>query len=115
MKLEEKWATILSYREKTYQKLEGLRSSKEIGGSIDARVEILAKGKELETLKSVESLLPMIFIVSKVSLKDGEGEPLVSHALGKKCERCWMWKEEVGQDKTHSTLCERCAKVVVNL
>ena len=114
-KLQEKWETIIGYREKVYQKLELLRASKEIGGSIDAQIEILAKGKDLEALRSVESLLPMVFIVSKVSLKDGEGEPLVSHALGKKCERCWMWQEEVGQDHQHPTLCARCASVVNNL
>jgi isoleucyl-tRNA synthetase len=114
-KLQEKWETILGYREKVYQKLELLRAVKEIGGSIDARVEILAKGKDLEMLKSIESLLPMVLIVSKVILKDGEGEPLVSHAIGKKCERCWMWKETVGLSSEHSTLCSRCAAVVKSL
>ena len=111
-KLETKWATLFSFREKAYRQIEELRGAKTIGGSIDAQVEILAKGKELEVLRSVESLLPMVFIVSKVVLKEGDGDPVVSHAPGEKCQRCWLWSESVGQNPSHSTLCERCGKVV---
>jgi isoleucyl-tRNA synthetase len=110
--LESKWEIILEVRAKAYQKIEELRAAKEIGGSIDAQVALFAKGKELEILKSVEPLLPMIFIVSKVILSQGEDEPKAAHAPGQKCQRCWMWSESVGWNKKHSTLCERCAKVV---
>ena len=65
-KLESKWTTILEVREKVYRKVEKLRAAKEIGGSIDARVELFAKGKELELLRSVEDLLPLVLIVSQV-------------------------------------------------
>ncbi|HTY13466.1 MAG TPA: zinc finger domain-containing protein [Candidatus Omnitrophota bacterium] len=37
---------------------------------------------------------------------------MVKKAAGEKCERCWMYKPTVGQDKSHPTLCERCAGVV---
>jgi len=114
-KLETKWETILGIREKVYRKIEELRAAKEIGGSIDAQVEVFAKGKELEILKSVEALLPMVFIASKVILAEGEGEPKAVHAPGQKCQRCWMWSESVGQNQGHSTLCDRCAKVVMGL
>jgi len=112
---EEKWNKIIELREKVYQKLEVLRSAKTIGGSIDALIEIPAHGNELDLFKSVEKMLPMILIASKVVLKEGEGEPVVSHAPGTKCQRCWLWKETIGQDPTHSTLCDRCAKVVNEL
>jgi isoleucyl-tRNA synthetase len=112
-KLEAKWGSVIEVREKVYQKLEFLRASKEIGGSIDAQVELFAIGKELEILKSIEALLPMVFIVSKVNLSEGEKDPLASHAPGAKCQRCWKWSESVGQDKIHSTLCDRCVKVTI--
>ncbi len=111
-KLETKWETILSVREKAYRKIEEIRAAKEIGSSLDAQVALFAKGKELEILRSVENLLPMIFIASKVVLAEGEGEPKAAHAPGEKCQRCWKWEESVGWNKKHSTLCERCAKVV---
>lgn len=114
-KFEEKWKMLLELREKVYAKLELLRTAKEIGSSIDAQVEIFAAGKKLELLKSVETLLPMILIVSKVTLSEGEAEPLVSHAPGKKCQRCWLWSESVGENKEHPTLCRRCADVVLFL
>ena len=50
------------------------------------------------------------FIVSKVVL-GGEG-PLaveVARAPGVKCERCWIYAEDVGRDPEHSTLCGKCA------
>lgn len=36
----------------------------------------------------------------------------VHQARGLKCERCWNYSERVGEDSTHSTLCERCVPVV---
>ncbi|MDD4178448.1 MAG: isoleucine--tRNA ligase [Candidatus Margulisbacteria bacterium] len=114
-KLEAKWATILEYREKAYRKIEELRASKEIGAAIDAQVELFAKGEELELLKSVDNLLPMVMIVSKVILSEGDKEPVASHAPGKKCERCWTWKEDVGKHADHPGLCGRCHSVIASL
>ncbi|MGB9612922.1 MAG: isoleucine--tRNA ligase [Candidatus Margulisiibacteriota bacterium] len=113
-KLEAKWEIILKIREKVYRKLEEIRANKIIGSSLEAQVEIFAQGKELEILKSVEPLLPMVLIVSKVTLTKGEGEPKASPAAGKKCQRCWMWSESVGKDKEHPALCGRCVKVITN-
>ena len=36
----------------------------------------------------------------------------VEKAKGDKCQRCWNYSEEVGNDKTHPALCERCVKAV---
>jgi len=111
-KLEAKWEKILATREKAYQKLEELRANKTIGASIDAQVELLAKGPEYELLKSVEALLPAVFIVSKVIVKEGDPNIIVTHAPGTKCQRCWLWSESVGQNSDHPTLCTRCANAV---
>ncbi len=37
---------------------------------------------------------------------------LVSKAAGAKCERCWKYDTQVGQDKNHPTVCARCATVL---
>jgi isoleucyl-tRNA synthetase len=29
-----------------------------------------------------------------------------------KCERCWNYRESVGRDAEHPTLCERCSRVI---
>ena len=33
-------------------------------------------------------------------------------AEGHKCERCWIYSDEVGTDTEHPTLCKRCASAV---
>jgi isoleucyl-tRNA synthetase len=108
-KLEEKWEKILELKEEVYREVEALRAKKEISASLEALVEIGTKGREWT--KEIESLLPMVMIVSQVKLVDGD-KVVVKRAAGKKCVRCWMWKESVGKDKEHPTLCERCASVV---
>jgi isoleucyl-tRNA synthetase len=39
----------------------------------------------------------------------------VTLAPGEKCERCWRVLPEVGADKAHGDLCERCADAVESL
>jgi isoleucyl-tRNA synthetase len=36
----------------------------------------------------------------------------VARAGGRKCERCWKYSEEVGENPTHPTVCGRCARVL---
>ncbi|MFH1387427.1 MAG: isoleucine--tRNA ligase [bacterium] len=103
-KLEEKWHIILEVREKAYRQIEAVRAVKTIGSSLDAAVEISAKGPVLDVLRSVEDLLPTILIVSNVTLSEGEANYKVTHAPGEKCPRCWKWSEA-------TPLCPRCAAV----
>ena len=39
----------------------------------------------------------------------------VKKAGGEKCERCWMYSEELGSDPEYPTLCPRCAAVMKQL
>lgn len=109
LKLEEKWKRLIELKEEVYRELEAMRAKKKISASLEALVEIGTKGREW--LKECEGLLPMVLIVSQVNLVEGD-KIVVKHAAGKKCERCWMWKEEVGSNEEHPTLCERCVRVV---
>jgi isoleucyl-tRNA synthetase len=36
----------------------------------------------------------------------------VHKAHGKKCERCWHWETDVGEESKHPTLCGRCVEAV---
>ncbi|MFC1511460.1 isoleucine--tRNA ligase [Candidatus Margulisiibacteriota bacterium] len=108
-KLEARWEKILALKEEVYKEIEAKRAAKVISASVEAKVEIGTKGREW--VKEVEALLPMVLIVAQVKLVDGD-KITVEHASGKKCERCWIWSESVGQDKKYPTLCERCAGVV---
>ncbi len=53
----------------------------------------------------------MLFIVSTVTLTDGQGTDLrvvVTKADGVKCERCWRIVPSVTHDAERDGLCERC-------
>jgi isoleucyl-tRNA synthetase len=39
----------------------------------------------------------------------------VSKADGQKCERCWHWETDIGQNAEHPTICARCTKAVLEL
>jgi len=99
-KLFEKWNKLKKIRNVVNASIEVKRSSKEIGSSLEADVEIYL-GKEY--IKLIEDInMSEYFITSKVTVKDiikkdnlfklDEVENvgvLVKKAEGKKCSRCW--------------------------
>ena len=121
--LEAKWEKIGAVREDVLKALEEARAQKVIGQSLAADLVIYADGETFDLLKSMESELAAVFIVSRAALLNksesasdafkGEGvDALVTAALGEKCERCWMYADSVGSIAEHPTLCTRCADVV---
>lgn len=126
-KMEEKWNDFLAIRREVAKALETARVQKVIGSSNDAAL-VLYPGKYVrQTLEQFDpEELAALFIVSQVELAkpeevppagawegmDGELRVAVKAPAGKKCERCWRFSPSVGADAEHSTLCERCARVV---
>lgn len=126
--LEKLWEKILSLREEVAKALEAARQQKVIGPGTQAHVSLYPENEEtFKFLHQVEDELPAIFIVSGVKVHEvweaapqGAFKPenglslqiVVSPASGKKCTRCWLYKETVGQYASHPDLCERCYRVV---
>ncbi|MBQ8541129.1 MAG: isoleucine--tRNA ligase [Clostridia bacterium] len=106
--VEEKWAKILEVRERVLKALEEARAEKKIGKSLEASVAITATA-DYEFLKSIENDLAEIFIVSSVSVSEGEDNITIAAAEGEKCERCWTVSKTVGTVAGHPTICARCA------
>jgi isoleucyl-tRNA synthetase len=111
----------LAVREEVLKRLEQARGAKQIGSSLDAEVAVAAPARLLATLKDYEADGPRfpgnlanLFIVSKVSLAEADGDLTVAvdRARGAKCERCWTYSENVGRAAVHSGVCERCAAVL---
>lgn len=127
-KLEEKWAKLLNIRNEVAKPLEDARRSKAIGHSLDAHVQLYAEGETYALLQEMKKDLASLFIVSKVTLSTKNDVPtnayqsdninqllvVVEAASGEKCERCWIYSEEIGQDERYPTLCPRCAAVLAN-
>ncbi len=116
--LEEKWERFLSIRERVLKALEERREKKEIGNSLEADVKLaLLKQDDIAFLQGFKEDLPGLFLVSRVRIEGAAGGEdalvvTVTRAEGRKCERCWNYRESVGNDKEHETLCHRCVGVL---
>jgi isoleucyl-tRNA synthetase len=113
------WDTLLSVRGEVLKALETARNGKQIGGSLEAHVAIVAPDPAYSVLRRYEKGLRELFIVSGVTLEqaqagNGAGGLIVEvrRAAGAKCERCWNYSTHVGQDATYPTACERCLPVL---
>jgi isoleucyl-tRNA synthetase len=69
-----------------------------------SQIEIVSSLEALQRACPAHQLLPE---ASESGVAIG-----VTRADGKKCDRCWYYSPNVGQDHVHSDLCLRCADVV---
>lgn len=124
--LGEKWDKILDLRNDITKALEIARQEKIINHSLTARVDLYPDEKAYAFLKDWDNLAE-IAIVSDLTLhkaeeKAPEGAQTAEHfegvkiavnpAPGCKCERCWMYSMQTGQDPEYPDLCPRCLKIV---
>lgn len=125
--LEEKWARILDLRYDITKVLEFARQEKTINHSLTAKVDLYVEDQAISSfLKDIENLAEIVIVSDLVIHSPGEEVPqsaqageyfegvkiAVSPAPGGKCERCWMYSVEVGNDSEHPELCPRCLNVV---
>jgi isoleucyl-tRNA synthetase len=108
--LQPRWSRLREIRALVMRKLEDLRTAGSIGSSLQAEVDLTASGEDLTLLQSVAAQLPFIFIVSRVSVQSGSEELQISIAPSghQKCERCWHYRQDIGQDAAHPHICARC-------
>ncbi|MDB5870932.1 MAG: ileS [Ramlibacter sp.] len=111
--LLEKWTRIRAARELVNKEIETLREAGKVGSSLQANVELsvpmATHGELWSALASLEDDLKFVFITSAVTLVAGEAMGVkVTASEAVKCERCWHWRDDVGHDPAHPTLCGRC-------
>jgi isoleucyl-tRNA synthetase len=109
--LDRDWSALLEVRDTVNRALENARQAKTIGTSLAAHVALTAGGASADLLRRHEADLPMLFIVSQVSLDTGgpEGASVsVSRAEGEKCDRCWRVLPELSREPHVDGLCARC-------
>jgi isoleucyl-tRNA synthetase len=106
----ERWSRLLDIRDQVLAAIEPRRKDKTIGSSLEARVALTASKEDLVLLERYRNDLPMLLIVSQVTLAGGDG-PLtvtVTAADGVKCERCWRIVQSVSSDPERGGICDRC-------
>jgi isoleucyl-tRNA synthetase len=120
------WERLLAIRSEVLKALEQARNEKIIGGGLEAKVTLGAGGDVAALLNAYASSLPALFIVSQVDVValqaldplpgDSAGPVVkVSHADGKKCERCWNYSTHVGESAEYPTICERCCTALAEI
>jgi isoleucyl-tRNA synthetase len=111
--LRANWESLFEIRDEVLQALEEARIAKQIGSSLEARLEIATAGDNYDLLVRYRDELRYLFIVSQVDVvRSDEGASgvvvKVSPAAGQKCERCWNYSTRVGESNRYPTACERC-------
>jgi isoleucyl-tRNA synthetase len=120
------WDRLFRLREEVTKLLERARAAQQIGKSLEADVELRTSIPPSTLLGNINADLAALFIVSHVDFKpaddtladgiDVEGLGRIGIAVkaarGKKCGRCWKYREEVAND---GDPCGRCQSVLDKL
>jgi len=127
---------VLRLREPVNSAVEAGKKSKMVKDSLEAKatISIPADSRLRQHLKcldaSQQNLRDLMGLSAVEVVEDApegaDGTPsaqseelgvavTVMRAPGSKCERCWVYSEEVGQSAAHPLLCKRCELVVESL
>ncbi len=104
-----KWSRIRELRDAVNKDIEALRADGKVGSSLQAEVSLEVSAEDYALLNSLGQDLKFIFITSAITLEAGDAlRTVVTASSHAKCERCWHYREDVGHDAAHPTICGRC-------
>ena len=104
-----KWARIRAIRDAANKEIEAVRTAGQVGASLQATLTITAGADDAALLRSLGEDLKFVTITSAVTVVDGdELQITVTPSTAAKCERCWHYRDDVGADTAHPTICGRC-------
>ena len=104
-----KWDRIHAVRDAVNKEIETVRAAGQVGSSLQAEVTIGAPAEDHALLASLDEDLRFVLITSKAVLTHAEDLSItVTPSSATKCERCWHYREDVGADPAHPTICGRC-------
>jgi isoleucyl-tRNA synthetase len=118
------WKNLFALRDVALSKLEERRKQKHIGKSLEAFVTIVwgARASLAPLFESIrknpEPLRELLNVSAVVAISDKVNPDTAEHTIdvlagrGQKCERCWHWETDIGQNAEHPTLCGRCVEAV---
>jgi len=104
-----KWARIHEVRDAVNKEIEAVRTTGQVGSSLQAEIVIAVHAEDHALLASLGDDLKFVTITSKAELAPGdELKVSVVPSAAQKCERCWHYRDDVGVDAAHPTICGRC-------
>lgn len=119
------WEQLQQIRSAVNKELEALRNAGKLGSGLEADVQLFLEPKLKQQLEALQNELRFVLITSGATIHlanshltdvvktDFPGLWLkVTPLTYQKCERCWHRRADVGEHKTHPTLCGRCVENV---
>jgi isoleucyl-tRNA synthetase len=122
--IEEDWEHLLTLRNEVLKVLEEARTAKEISNR-PSEVQVVigwlssVAGHPNPIFERYHSILPELLGVADVKISDaivtegtvekGAFYVQAKPAKGSKCERCWRFTDDVGNETKYPTVCLRCA------
>jgi isoleucyl-tRNA synthetase len=104
-----KWSRIRAIRDVANKEIEAVRSAGQLGSSLQADLVIGTNEADHALLATLGEDLRFVTITSKAKLSSAvELEVIVTPSTSTKCERCWHYRDDVGIDPAHPTICGRC-------
>ena len=104
-----KWARIRAIRDVANKEIEAVRAAGQVGSSLQANLSIGANETDHALLASLGEDLRFVTITSKAVLSTAtELHVEVMPSTSTKCDRCWHYRDDVGGDAAHPTICGRC-------
>ena len=87
-----------------------LREKGIVGSSLQAELKISAPLEIYKSLSFFDEELKYILITSNVILSSSKKDLKieVNASDNNKCDRCWHYVDDIGQNSEHSTICKRC-------
>ncbi|AZI49869.1 isoleucine--tRNA ligase [Pantoea agglomerans] len=116
------WAELLKVRGEVNKVIEQARADKRIGGALEATVTLYADPELAAKLQALGNELRFVLLTSGAQVADYalandeaqqsellKGLKIALHkAEGEKCQRCWHYTTDVGQNPEHAEVCVRC-------
>jgi isoleucyl-tRNA synthetase len=108
-----RWARVRAVRDAVNKAIEDVRAAGGLGSSLQAEVDLTANAEDHAAMASLGEDLKFVLITSAATLHPGDAltvqvRPRDAQPGVAKCARCWHWREDVGHDPAHPTLCGRC-------
>ncbi|MCX7242759.1 MAG: class I tRNA ligase family protein, partial [Polaromonas sp.] len=104
-----KWSRIRELRDIVNKDIEVLRADGKVGSSLQAEVTLGVDAGDHALLSSLGDDLKFVFITSLLKMQAAPALNVTSSTSSSaKCDRCWHYPGDVGQDAAHPTICGRC-------
>jgi len=116
-------ADLTALRGAALKRIEELRNDKQLGGSLEAEVDVHLDAVSIARIEGCRAELRFFFITSDVRVHTLDAAPadaiaatfgsaaakvLVTPTTATKCVRCWQHRADVGSEPDHPELCGRC-------